>query len=336
MLISEKALRSIVREMINEAVSGSGSGSGPVTSSIKKGEGGYEYEIFSNGKIQIVSKKGKKLPTPVVLNQKQAVAVAAEQIKLGNKGSVVRDIAAGSLVFDPTVTAAPVAAGGAATAAPAAQAGLIIIGRQDYFPLDKTLGPDVSKAASALVGQGHGFAIVVDPVTKLGYRFDFGRYDEAKKCPDDRWITKAGNALAGKEAFGKYGIHTMGITMRKSGKVAAQVSPDGKQITNLAQFAKSVRKADDSPGNIVVIPVTNAAGALAYANSMVGKCFPYALPGFGVLTTASTLNCGTFAQKVLQAGAPEQVISVEARTLVDTPDALYNTAAGMGYQTSTF
>lgn len=120
MLISEKKLRSIVREMINEQgsfASGSGPAAGERILSVRKmGKGGYEYEIFSNGKIQIVGKAGKKLTEPIVLNQRQAVAVAKEQQEMGNKGSVVARVASGDLVFGGGGTAAP-------ASAPAAPAG---------------------------------------------------------------------------------------------------------------------------------------------------------------------------------------------------------------------
>ena len=147
MLISERQLRSIVREMLNESL-GSGSGSsGPVTSGVKKGKGGYEYEIFSNGKIQIVRKGGKKLATPKVLNQAQAMAVAQELKDLGNKGTLLVSIADGTLVFTPAAVPAKPAAGTAVPAAAAGaapQKGVILIGRQDYPALKM-----VSAAASA-------------------------------------------------------------------------------------------------------------------------------------------------------------------------------------------
>jgi len=331
MLISEKQLRSVVRQMLEEQASlasGSGGPSAQLTSAVKQGKGGYEYQIFSNGKIQILKRDGKVYNPPLVLSQQQAVAVAKEQIELGDKGYVAKGIADGTLKFDPTSEApAPTAS---ATAGPVA--GFVVIGRQDFFPLD-VAGQTASKAVTSLIGQGHGFAIVVDPNTKVGHRYDFGRYPEAAKCQDDRWLTKAGAAVAGKEAFNQAGIHTMGIALYKGGTVAAKVSTDGKQITNLSEFAKGIRKSNDSAGDLVVIPVTDARAAFAFASSMVGKCFPYALPGFGFLTTGATMNCGVFAQKVLEAGKPAQALSVQENTLVDTPDALYNTAAGMGFQT---
>jgi hypothetical protein len=103
MLISEKQLRSAVRQMLEEQAAAL-----PDAGAIKQGKGGYEYQMFKNGKIQIVKRNGKVYPTPVVLNQQQAVAVAKEQIELGNKGSVAAGIAAGTLVFNPA--AAPTAA----------------------------------------------------------------------------------------------------------------------------------------------------------------------------------------------------------------------------------
>lgn len=100
MLITESRLRELIQGMLSEAPA-------PISSSIKQGKGGYEYQIFSNGKIQILKTKGgKPVPTPIVLNQAQAVAVAKEQIAMGNKGSVVAAIAAGTLVFDPAATPA--------------------------------------------------------------------------------------------------------------------------------------------------------------------------------------------------------------------------------------
>ena len=106
MLISEKQLRSAVRQMLEEQTPL------PDAGVIKQGNGGYEYQMFKNGKIQIVKRNGKAYNPPLVLNQPQAVAVAKEQIQLGNKGSVARDIAAGTLVFNAAAAATPPAAPG--------------------------------------------------------------------------------------------------------------------------------------------------------------------------------------------------------------------------------
>jgi hypothetical protein len=124
MLITESKLRKIVQEVLLEATppaaAGAAPAAGPVTSTIKKGNGGYEYEIFSNGKIQIVKKAGKQLPTPIILNQKQALAVAKEQVQLGNKGTTVAQIASGTLVFNPAAAPAQPAAAPAGSTSPAA------------------------------------------------------------------------------------------------------------------------------------------------------------------------------------------------------------------------
>ena len=84
----------------------------PDGGAIKQGLGGYEYQMFKNGKIQIVKRNGKAYNPPLVLNQQQAVAVAKEQVALGNQGSVARDIAAGTLVFNAAAAATPPAAPG--------------------------------------------------------------------------------------------------------------------------------------------------------------------------------------------------------------------------------
>lgn len=359
MLISERQLRSIVREMLNEQSLASGSGtpaSGPITSSRKKGKGGYEYEIFSNGKIQIVSKGGKPLAAPKVLNQAQSVAVAKEQIALGNKGSIVARVASGELVFGgdaaAPASAAPAAPVVAAGAGP--QKGVVLIGRQDFSPV-AALSAEASAVATKLFGQGHGFAVVIDPATGVGHRFDFGRYDDAKGCKDDRWLTSAGVAIAKKFGFGKdpdpsknkepedwfagLGIHTMGVTLYYQGRVKAVVSPDGK-ITNLKQFCAGLKipKKDGAGGTqIVAVPVNNATAALQFGLSKVKQCIPYAFPGAQGLTWQDTENCGTMAQKILMAGSPDMSVSIEAKTLVDTPDALYNTLVSSGnFQTCGF
>ena len=106
MLISEKQLRSVVRQMLEEQAPL------PDAGVIKQGNGGYEYQMFKNGKIQIVKRNGKAYNPPLVLNQQQAVAVAKEQIQLGNKGSVARDIAAGTLAFNAAAAAPAACPGG--------------------------------------------------------------------------------------------------------------------------------------------------------------------------------------------------------------------------------
>lgn len=353
MLISERQLRSIVREMLKESL-GSGSGSsGPVTSSRKKGKGGYEYEFFSNGKIQIVSKGGKTLAAPKVLNQAQAVAVAKEQVALGNKGDMIKRIADGELVFDGDSAAAAAAPAVPAVAAPAApQKGVILIGRQDY-PALKMVSAEASAIADKLFGQGHGFAVVVDPSNGRGHRFDFGRYPEAEQCEDDRWLTQAGVDLATrfgmgadpdpakrkspKQWFGGLGISTMGVLHHNVGRATAVLGPNG-QITNMKAFCAGLKiSTDKSATQIVAVPVNNASGALQFAMSKKMKCFPYALPGAQVLTYKDTENCGTMAQKILMAGSPNMSVSIETKTLVDTPDALYDNLVSSGnFQTSGF
>jgi hypothetical protein len=340
--------------MLNESL-GSGSGSsGPVTSGVNKGKGGYEYEIFSNGKTQILSKFGKKLATPKVLNQAQAIAVAKEQIALGNKGSLVKRIASGELVFDGGSAPAPAAAAAvpavAADAAP--QKGVILIGRQDYSPV-ALVSPAASAVADKLFGQGHGFAVVVNPSDGRGHRFDFGRYPEAEKCEDNRWLTQAGIDLATrfgmgadpdpekrkspKQWFNTLGISTMGVLHHNVGRVKAVVGPDG-QITNMKAFCAGLKiSTDKSATQIVAVPVNNASGALQFAMSKKMKCFPYALPGAQILTYKDTENCGTMAQKILMAGSPNMSVSIETKTLVDTPDALYaNLVSSGNFQTSGF
>ena len=354
MLISERQLRSIVREMLKESlVSGSGS-SGPVTSSRKKGKGGYEYEFFSNGKIQIVRKGGKTLAAPKVLNQAQAVAVAKEQVALGNRGGMIKRIADGELVFDgdSVAAAAAVPAVPAVAAGAAPQKGVILIGRQDY-PALKVVSAAASAIADKLFGQGHGFAVVVDPSDGRGHRFDFGRYPEAETCEDKRWLTQAGVDLATrfgmgadpdpakrkspKQWFGGLGISTMGVLHHNVGRVKAVVGPDG-QITNMKAFCAGLKiSTDKSATQIVAVPVNNASGALQFAMSKKMKCFPYALPGAQVLTYKDTENCGTMAQKILMAGSPDMSVSIETKTLVDTPDALYDNLVSSGnFQTSGF
>ena len=119
MLITESKLRKIIQELLSEAaVVPPASAAGPVTRGVHKGKGGYDYEIFSNGKIQIVSKNGKKLPTPIVMNQKQAMAVAQEQKDLGNKGTLMARIADGTLVFNSAAVPAQPAAAPAGSTSP--------------------------------------------------------------------------------------------------------------------------------------------------------------------------------------------------------------------------
>lgn len=112
MLIKESTLRRIIREEArislreDQAIpSPSPSLSVGEQGFIKPGNGGYEYKLFSNGKIQIVKRNGKAYPTPVTLNQQQAKAVAKELIELGNKGSIVTSIANGTLAFNPGAAA---------------------------------------------------------------------------------------------------------------------------------------------------------------------------------------------------------------------------------------
>jgi len=84
-----------------------GAPSAPVSqsarSTIKQGkEGTYEYEFFEDGKVQIIKKAGKATVPPIVLNQQQAIAVAKEQVTMGNQGGIIAKIADGSLVYDPS------------------------------------------------------------------------------------------------------------------------------------------------------------------------------------------------------------------------------------------
>jgi hypothetical protein len=335
MLISERKLRSIVRQALLESLGGnlgasasSGESSPAVTSETVKGGGGYAYQIFSDGRVQMTAKGGKNLPAPVALNQKQAIAVAAEQVKLGNKSPVIAQIASGKLV--PGAAAAPVTQVGPTP-------NIVIIGREDYFPLDRVLGltDDESKAGilGSVVKQGHAFVIIVDPKTRLGHRYDFGRYKEAESCKDDRLLTQAAQAAGLGGALQGTGLHTMGITLYLGGNVPAQISQDGKKILNLPQFVKSVKKQHDAPGNVAVITVTDAAAARSYAESMKGKCYAYAIPGFGFMTAQDTMNCGVFVARVLAAGAPNPPLTIDESSLINTPDSMYQVAASAGYQT---
>lgn len=249
------------------------------------------------------------------------------------------------------------ASGSAITGAPAAQAqispqaptavkpntpqsNIVIVGRQNYFPLDYTLGLTAKKSVPSFVGkvvkQGHAFVIVIDPQTKIGHRYDFGRYKEAHKCADDRLLSQAAKAANLQALTDGAGLHTMGITIYQQGSVPAQISADGKHIINLPQFLGGIKRSDDAPGNVVVIPVTDANAAKEYASKTVGKCLPYAIPGFSFLTLADTMNCGVFALRVLNAGAPKPGLPIAEKTTFDTPDALYQTAVGMGFQSGAF
>ncbi len=338
MLISERKLRRIIRQTINESLGGeygSSAGSGspqaaPAAGKVVQGGGGYVYEIFPDGKVQIVSKGNTKFNPPTVLNPAQAKAVAAEQVKLGNKDPIVSQIASGKLI-PQAAQAQPAVVG------PGPH--LVLVGRQDYFPLDKMLGLTEKESQSSFVGalikQGHAFVIIVDPKTRLGHRYDFGRYPDAKKCKDDRLLTQAANQ-AGLGSVIEKGLHTMGITMYKAGGVPAKISQDGKQILNLPEFLRSVRDPKDSAGNVAVVTVKDANAAKAYADTMRGKCYPYALPGLGFMTTADTMNCGVFAMRTLNAGAPNPPLAIDEGSVIDTPDAMYQTAAAAGYQTSKF
>ena len=338
MLISERKLRSIVRQTIRESFGmeygssgdASGSVSGAPTSQTVKGGGGYTYEIFSDGKVQMLSKGNQKFPAPKVLNQQQAIAVASEQIKLGNKDPIITQIASGKLVPG---AAKPQAAAVGPTP------NIVIIARQNFFPVDQALGLTDNSSKPGIIGtvvnQGHAFAIVVDPKTRVAHRYDFGRYEEAKSCKDDRLLTQAAQA-AGLGNLLQAGLHTMGITMYRGGNVPAQISQDGKQILNLPQFLASVKKPNDAPGQVAVITVSNAAAAKAYADGMKGKCYAYSIPGFGFMTTQDTMNCGVFASRVLAAGDPNPPFTIDESLLIATPDAMYKNAEAAGYQTTAF
>ena len=73
MLISERKLRRLVRETINESFGteyGSSSGSSnpqvtpPAAGVVVQGGGGYTYEIFPDGKIQMLSKGSTRFTPP--------------------------------------------------------------------------------------------------------------------------------------------------------------------------------------------------------------------------------------------------------------------------------
>jgi hypothetical protein len=355
MLISERKLRSIVREMISESLLNE------VTVLDNKGS---TFEVTPTGSVKLLKRgpgvTGKAaLPytfppdrAPLVVNAllgnnaNNATLQAAKAALGGGKAPAASSPATGGGSGSGSFGGSSSSGGTTSDPATAAEVsklnfppgkGIIVINRHDFFPLD-SVSSVASKAATALIGQGHASAIIVNPNTGKGYRFEFGRYDEARKCKDERWITQAGNALFGEDSFSEMGIHTMGVALSHPVGLAAKVSKDGNRIENLKEFCASSlwgkEKRGESDG--VVIPVSDINAALAFAKSMVGTCFPYALPGAGFLTTQDTMNCGVFAQRVLQAGKPDQVISVQARTLFDTPDALYQTAAGMGYQTAHF
>jgi len=251
------------------------------------------------------------------------------------------ELASGSgAVVIPAAQAQTVVPVPAAAKPSSPQSNIVIVGRQNYFPLDYTLGLTAKKSIPSFVGkvikQGHAFVIVIDPQTKIGHRYDFGRYKEAHKCADDRLLSQAAKMANLQALTDGAGLHTMGITVYQRGSVPAQISADGKHITNLPQFLGGIKRSDDAPGNVVVIPVTDANSAKAYASKMVGKCFPYAIPGFSFLTLADTMNCGVFALRVLNAGAPKPGLPIAEKTTFDTPDALYQTAVGMGFQSSAF
>lgn len=334
-LALDRALRGIVKEVLLESLGGEYGSSGDdatPASMIVNGRGGYSYEVFPDGRIQIVSTRVGRLPTPIPLNPQAAAAVASEQIDLGNRDPVIARIASDRAGREGTG-----AQGGATAGAP----NLVILGRQDYFPLDLMLGlsDDLSEPSwlGSLVAQGHAFAIVVDPKTRRAHRYDFGRYKAAEDCDDDRLLSRFAQGSKLGAALDK-GIHTMGITMYVGGTVEAVISTDGRQITNLPQFLASVKRDKDSPGEVVVITVGSAADAKAYADGMRGKCFPYALPGFGSLTSADTMNCGVFSARVLKAGGPNPPLAIDEEPLLDTPDAMFAAAAGsqQGYQQSPF
>lgn len=358
MLISERKLRSIVREMISESL---------LSEATVLDNKGSTFEVTPTGSVKLL-KRGPgvtgKAKLPYTFSPDRAVLVVNALLGTNaNNATLLAAKAALGGAKSPTDPSTHQVSGGGngsgslggssssggsssdpATAAEVSKLkfppgkGIIVINRHDYFPLD-SLSSGASKVVTALVGQGHASAIIVNPNTGKGYRFDFGRYKAAEKCPDDRWITQAGRAFMGKAQFDKVGISTMGVAVANPVKVLAKVSKDGTKIENLAAFCGSSHWGDERAGesDAVVIPVTDINAALSYAQQQVGKCVPYAIPGAGFLSPMNeTLNCGLFAQRVLQAGKPDQMISIETRTLFDTPDALYQSAAGMGYQTAHF
>jgi hypothetical protein len=249
-------------------------------------------------------------------------------------GSGSSSASVGTAYAQTSVPTAPAAK----TATPASN--LIIVGRQNYFPLDYTLGLTSKKSEASFIGkiinQGHAFVIVVDPQTKIGHRYDFGRYKEAHKCADNRLLSQAAKAANLQAITDGAGLHTMGVTVYTKGSIPAQVSADGKHITNLPQFLGGIKRTDDSPGNVVVIPVTDCNSARTYANNTVGKCSAYAIPGFSFLTSEDSMNCGIFALRVLNAGTPKPGLSIAEKTVLDTPDNLYQTLIKLGFQTSAF
>jgi hypothetical protein len=428
MLISENQLQKLIRQILLEQGSFSAAPE-KVISVVKSGKGNYTYEIFSNGKIQIMSKDGKQYPQPIVLNQKQAQAVAAEQIRLGNKGTVVANIANGTLVapapaaptpapaaggsssfggqefsqsaqyvgrggwkyqvynngkidvvaqgkriFNPPTTldaakaklvaaelqkmgntsqvVANIAAGtltyetgatGPTTTEGLAAGGFAFLGKGNFLATDEPLrsaGVDektrniINTGVSKLVGQGHGFIMIVDPKDGTLHRFDFGRYKEAKdRCKDDRLSSLGPIGAALRDAA----IATTGIVLYKRSSVKAKFSADRKQILNIPQMlaGSGLKTSGDGKLQCLLIPVSNASGALQAASSMVNKCYPYAIPIAAALQSA--MNCGTFAQKILNLAQPVgQTISVETATLIDSPDFLFQNAQLRGYQLFNF
>lgn len=302
------------------------------------GRGGWKYQVYNNGKIDVVAQGKRVLNPPTTLDAAKAKLVAAELQKMGNKSQVVASIAAGTLTYEATGSTQ----GAAAPATP----GFVFLGRGGYDAVGDALKPIIDPATaktigswvSNLTGQGHGFIMIVDPKDGVLHRFDFGRYKKemsGKKGCEDTRLSSLGDTLA--NAIRGSGLATTGIVLYKRG-AAAKFSPDRKQILNIPQILRTVKKPDEK-GQLecLLIPVSNASGALSLASSMANKCYNYAIPGAAALQNA--MNCGTFAQKILQYSQPVgigNVVSVETATLIDTPDHLFQTAEGDGYQKFTF
>jgi len=326
-LITEKRLRNIVKEILNETSLG-GSKSSDNTPLPQQAQAKewidktnpaykYYYEPITDVMMILSSPNSKK---PVIVDKtKQSKAYNAILVQFNSLSQAV------------ATSPSPVAN------MQTGKAGFVVFGKQDYFPLDAAVRGDnkVSKPGwiSKLIDQGHGFAIVVKG-SGAAVRYDFGRYKEAETCPDPRLSAQLFAALGLKAFANTSGITTMGIVHTQRCSVNATFSSNKKEILNLGKFLAGTKKSDDSATQYVVVPVADADAASAYAQSKVGKCTPYAIPGFAVLQTGAT-NCGSFAYQTIQAGSPTPPFNAEIRSLLDTPMNLYQELAGSGVYKTT-
>lgn len=333
MLITEKRLRTLIKEVLNEVGLASSGGSSGVSSS--GGETltqqpqakrwtditnpGYTYFYDpSTGMMQILSTPKSKVPVFVNKNT-QSTAYNAILAQFN------------SLQQNQATAPAPVTN-------VLGKAGFVIFARQPFFPLDAAARFDDNTHkpgwVSKIIDQGHGFAIVVKG-DGSAIRYDFGRYPEAEKCPDPRFSAKLIAAMGLKSLSDMAGFITMGTALRLVCRVRAVFSKDGKSITNLKQFLAGTTKPNDAKTDYVIVPVSDVEAASAYAQSKSGKCVQYAIPGFQAINIGETLNCGIFAYYTIQAGKPVQPFNAEIRSLIDSPTNLYQELVGSGlYQTA--